>query len=149
MPIGVLTVALQELTAREPVTPTPIWPSRSGSSSILPFLGTIVGGCGGLMTGATIGLAVAAFAAVSWKWFPASPELTSLRERLCWVGVIWVLALLSGGRGRAWTLGVAPALLGTPHALLAGLRNRTPSTAEGHRRSQRRSVVVFRWRSSP
>lgn len=92
----------------------------AAAGSIVPFLGTIIGGCVGLVAGVAIGVAVAAFAAVSRKWFPASPEVTSFRERLCCIGVIWVLAVLLEVRAGLGLWGVAPALLGTLHASFAG-----------------------------
>ena len=92
----------------------------AAAGSILPFVGTIIGGCVGLVAGAVIGVAVAAFAYASRKWFPASPEVTNFRERLCCIAMIWVLAMLVHVWAGLGLWGVAPAVLGTLHALFAG-----------------------------
>jgi hypothetical protein len=89
------------------------------AGSILPFLGTAIGGGLGLGAGFGIGVAMAVFALVTRKLFPTSSRMIEIRERVACVAVIWAPVLLPHLRVLA-----IPAALGSIHALAAGTPTR-------------------------
>lgn len=92
----------------------------SAAGSVLPFVGTIFGGVAGLLVGTAIGLAVAVFAAVTRRWFPTSPKSTTRRERVWCIVAIWLIAAIVEAQTALGPWVIAPALLGTLHAIFAG-----------------------------
>jgi hypothetical protein len=87
------------------------------AGSIVPFMGTAIGGVAGTVSGFGIGVVVAMFALVTRTLFPSTPRVIEIRERIACLAVIWAPVLVLGRSGQSLAI---PAILGSIHALAAG-----------------------------